>query len=150
VPAHFGLASPPALTKALYFERIPETALPDLAPVIFRTAQGGDAVARSIIDRLADELAGMATALIRRLRLRRLDPEVVLAGGVFRTDDQPFRERLEAGIHAVAPNAQLHRLHAPPVLGAALVGLDRLAPNGATPPAAEARLRGALEAWATR
>jgi N-acetylglucosamine kinase-like BadF-type ATPase len=118
--------------------------------VIFRTAQGGDAVARSIIDRLADELAGMATALIRRLRLRRLDPEVVLAGGVFRTDDQPFRDRLEAGIHAVAPNAQLRRLHAPPVLGAALVGLDRSAPGGATPPAAEARLRAALEAWAAR
>jgi N-acetylglucosamine kinase-like BadF-type ATPase len=150
VPAHFGLASPPALTKALYFERIPETALPDLAPVIFRTAQGGDAVARSIIDRLADELAGMATALIRRLRLGRLDPEVVLAGGVFKTDDQPFRDRLEGAVHAVAPHAQLRRLHAPPVLGAALVGLDRLAPSGATPPAAEARLRAALEAWAAR
>jgi N-acetylglucosamine kinase-like BadF-type ATPase len=148
VPAHFGLASPPALTKALYFERIPETALPDLAPVIFRTAQDGDPIARSIIDRLADELAGMATALIRRLRLRRLDPEVVLAGGVFKTDDQPFYARLEAGILAAAPNASIRRLTAPPVLGAALVGLDRLAGNGATPPADEARLRAALEAWA--
>ena len=150
VPAHFGLKSPPALTKALYLEQIPETAIPFLAPVIFRTAQEGDAIARSIIDRLADELAGMATALIRRLRLGRLDPEVVLAGGVFKTDDEPFLSRLEAAIRAVAPNAQLRRLHAPPVLGAALVGLDRLAAGNATPPEAESRLRTALEAWAAR
>lgn len=150
IPAHFGLASPRALTKALYFERIQETAIPLMAPVVFRTAQEGDAVARSIIDRLADELAGMASALVRRLRLGRLDPEVVLAGGVFRTDDEPFYARLEAGIHAAAPAAQLRRLHSPPVLGAALIGLDRLAHGGATPPDAEARLRTALETWAGR
>jgi N-acetylglucosamine kinase-like BadF-type ATPase len=150
VPAHFGLASPQALTKALYFARIPGTAIPFMAPVIFRTAQEGDAVARSIIDRLADELAGMASALVRRLRLGRLDPEIVLAGGVFKTDDRPFYDRLEAGIRAAAPHAQLRRLHAPPVLGAALVGLDRLSPGGATPPETEARLRGALEAWAAQ
>jgi N-acetylglucosamine kinase-like BadF-type ATPase len=150
VPEHFGIASPPALTKALYLERIPEADLPSLAPVIFRTAHEGDAVARSIIDRLADELVGMAAALIRRLRLGRLDPEVVLAGGVFKTDDQPFFDRLEAGIRAAAPAASIRRLTAPPVLGAALVGLDRLAHDGATPPQVEARLRAALEAWAAR
>jgi N-acetylglucosamine kinase-like BadF-type ATPase len=150
VPAHFGVASPPALTKALYLERIPESAIPFLAPVVFKTAADGDAVARSIIDRLADELAGMASALIRRLRLGRLDPEIVLAGGVFKTNDRPFYDRLEAGIRAAAPAAQLRRLDAPPVLGAALIGLDRLSTTGATPPDAEARLRAALEAWAAR
>ena len=150
VPAHFGLASPAALTKALYFGRIPETALPDLAPVVFRTAAEGDAVARAIIDQLADELVGMARVLIRRLRMARLDPEVVLAGGVFKTHDRPFLDRLEAGIHGVAPNATIRRLAAPPVLGAALIGLDRLAPSGATSAAAEARLRAALEAWPAR
>jgi N-acetylglucosamine kinase-like BadF-type ATPase len=148
VPAYFGLRSPAALTKALYFERIPETRIQELAPAIFATAAEGDAVARSIIDRLADELAGMAAALIRRLRLAHLDPEVVLAGGVFKTDDQRFFERLEARILAVAPRAQLVRLGAPPVLGAALIGLDRHSPGGATPPAIEARLRSALESWA--
>jgi N-acetylglucosamine kinase-like BadF-type ATPase len=150
VPAHFGLRSPAAVTKALYFERIPATDLPFMAPLVFDAAVAGDAVARSIIDRLADELVGMAAALIRRLRLGRLDPEVVLAGGVFRTGDRAFHERLEAGILAAAPRAQLRRLTAPPVLGAALIGLDRLAPGGATSPAAEARLRTALEAWAKR
>lgn len=147
VPAHFGVRSPAALTKALYLERIDGHRLSELAPLVFRTARGGDPVAQAIIDRLVDELAGMARALIRRLRLGRLDPEVVLAGGVFKTDDRSFFERLEAGILAAAPRATIRRLTAPPVLGAALVGLDRLAPDGATPPAVESRLRAALETW---
>jgi N-acetylglucosamine kinase-like BadF-type ATPase len=144
VPAHFGLRSPGALTRALYFERLSERRLSELAPLVFRAAAEGDAVARRIVDRLADELTAMARALIRRLRLSRLDPEVVLAGGVFRTDEPGFYARLEAGIHAAAPAAQLVRLGAPPVLGAALIGLDRLA-GGTTDPAVEDRLRAALQ-----
>jgi N-acetylglucosamine kinase-like BadF-type ATPase len=148
VPAHFGLASPAALTKALYLERIDDRRLAELCPVVFRAAGAGDAVARSIIDRLADELVAMATALIRRLHLARLDPEVVLAGGVFRADDSLFYARIDAGVRAVAPAARLVRLSAPPVLGAALLGLDRLSPGGSTDPAVERRLRRALEGWA--
>jgi len=143
VPAHFGLRSPAELTRALYFDRVSELRLSELSPLIFDAAANGDAVARSIVDRLADELVAMARALIRRLRLSRLDPEVVLAGGVFRTQEPAFHERLEIGIHAVAPNARLVRLAAAPVLGAALIGLDRLA-GGTTDPAVEDRLRRAL------
>lgn len=143
VPAHFGLRSPGALTRALYFDRLSERRLSELAPLIFDAAADGDAVARSIVDRLADELVAMARALIRRLRLGRLDPEIVLAGGVFRTTEPGFYARLEAGIHAAAPRASLVRLGAPPVLGAALIGLDRVA-GGTTDPDVEARLRRGL------
>ncbi|HET7182440.1 MAG TPA: BadF/BadG/BcrA/BcrD ATPase family protein [Candidatus Limnocylindrales bacterium] len=148
VPAFFGVASPPAMTKALYLEQIPRGRITELAPLVFQAAADGDGVARGILDRLADELVAMATALIHRLRLAHLDPEVVLAGGVFRNQDQAFHDRLEAGIHAVAPRAELRRLAAPPVLGAALIGLDAATDGGSTPPGAEARLRRALETWA--
>jgi N-acetylglucosamine kinase-like BadF-type ATPase len=150
VPAHFGLRTPAALTRALYFERIEHNQLLEVAPIVFEAATAGDPVARSIIDRLADELVAMASALIRRLGMTRLDPEVVLAGGVFRATDAAFYERIEAGIRAVAPKARTVRLAAPPVLGAALIGLDRLAAGGATDAAAAARLRAALEAWRER
>jgi N-acetylglucosamine kinase-like BadF-type ATPase len=150
VPAVFGLRSPAALTKALYLERIDEHRLSDLAPLAFETAREGDAAAGAIIDRLVGELVAMGRALIRRLGLGGLDPEVVLAGGVFKTDHESFFERLEAGILEAAPRASIHRLTAPPVLGTALIGLDRLAPDGATPAAVEARLRAALEAWSAR
>ena len=114
---------------------------------MFWAAGQGDAVARSILDRLADELAGMAAALLRRLRMTRLDPEVVLAGGVFRARDDAFMGRLERGVHAAAPAARLVRLDAPPVLGSALLGLDRQAAGGFTDPVIAARLREALIAW---
>lgn len=147
VPGYFELRSPAALTKALYFERLSERRLSELAPVVFAAAADGDAVARSIVDRLADELVAMARALLRRLHMTRLDPDVVLAGGVFRTPEAGFHARLRDGIHEVAPRARLVRLKAPPVIGAALLGLDRLAGDAATPAATESRLRDALERW---
>ena len=44
----------------------------------------------------------------------------------------------------VAPAAEISVLHAPPVLGAALLGLDRLAPGDR---AAAERLREEIVAW---
>jgi N-acetylglucosamine kinase-like BadF-type ATPase len=147
VPEHFGLPTTAAVTRALYEERIDEARLTELSPVVFAAAAAGDAVARGILTRLSTELVAMAGALIRRLRLTRLDPEVVLAGGVFHGEDPVFYGAIEAGVRAVAPKATIVRLTAPPVLGATLIGLDRLSPGGATPPAVDARIRAALVAW---
>jgi hypothetical protein len=101
-------------------------------------------VARSIVDRLADELVAMARAMIRQLRLGHLAPEVALAGGVFRADDADFEARIAAGVRAIAPGSSVRRAPGRPVLGAALLALDRL--GGATP-GAEARVRAELGAW---
>lgn len=150
VPAHFKLRSTSALVHALYIERIPEVRLTELCPVVFRAAREGDVVARGILIRLADELVAMAGALIRRLHMTELDPEVVLGGGVFAADDPAFYARIEAGVKSVAARATIVRLTAAPVLGAALLGLDRLAASGSTDPAAEARLRKSIEGWARR
>lgn len=127
VPAHFGLASPGAVVRALYTGRLSAERLGELSPVVFAAAVSGDAVARDIVDRLADELGVMAVALIRRLRLGRLDPDVVLAGGVFRAEDPAFHRRLAAAVGAVAPHARIVRLEAPPVFGSAMLGLERFA-----------------------
>jgi N-acetylglucosamine kinase-like BadF-type ATPase len=126
VPRHFGYASPGALVRALYTGRVPEERLGELSPIVFEAAMTGDEVARGIVDRLADELIAMATALIRRLRLTRLDPDVVLAGSVFRAEDPAFHSRLRDGVLTVAPAARIVRLEAPPVLGSALLGLEHL------------------------
>ena len=124
VPAHFGQPDPDALTRELYFERIQEIRIAELSPVTFAGAATGDVVARSIISRLAAELAGMANSLIRRLDLVGLPVEVVLAGGVFRTTDERFYAELFDAIHAVAPEARFVHLSWPPVAGAALMALD--------------------------
>jgi N-acetylglucosamine kinase-like BadF-type ATPase len=145
-PAHFGLARPASVTRAMYDGRISETRVGELSPVVFAAAQEGDPVARGIVDHLANELVAMATALIRRLRISRHELEVVLAGGVFRADDPEFYAALERGIREVAPNAKLIRLRWPPVVGAALLGLDMLA-GGDAGPGVAAKLRASVGAW---
>ena len=148
VPAHFGLTRPAALTRALYDRRISQDRIGELSPVVFATARQGDAVARAIIDRLVDELATMAIALARRLGIRRLAADVVLAGGVFKTDDTAFFERLDAAIRAGLPAATLIRLDVPPVTGAAREGLKRLGKGGPTATdAARERIRRELREW---
>jgi len=146
VPGHFGLPSPHALTMAMYNGRVAERRIGELSPVVFAAAMDGDAAARAIVDRLADEIVTMAGAMIRRLRLRRLDPEIVLGGGVFRTPDAAFRSRIESGVRAIAPRARLVRTDAPPVAGATLLGLDALGQAVANA-AVGARVRAALASW---
>ncbi len=161
IPAAVGLRRPEAVTRAYYTGRLDERRIGELAPVVFATAMEGDAVARSIIDRLADELVGMAAALARRAHLVRQAPEVVLGGGVFRTPDVDFHGRIEAGIRSAIPAATRIPLGAPPVLGAALIGLDALAggdergeradtstPTGALDPAVAECAREQLHRWA--
>jgi N-acetylglucosamine kinase-like BadF-type ATPase len=147
IPATVGLHRPDAVTHAYYTGRLDEARVGELAPTVFATAIDGDPVARAIIDRLADELSGMAAALGRRAGLLRRDPEVVLGGSVFRTHDRAFHERLRDGVVAAIPRATIVRLATPPVAGAALIGLDRLAPAGAVDDASAERVREALAAW---
>ena len=126
VPEHFGLRRPRHVLEAMHFGRLSEDLVVELAPVVFEAAKGGDPVARDVIDRQADEVVAMAGTAIRRLRMTRLDVDVVLGGGVFHNDDEPFFVRIRQGLSAVAPHSQIRVLTAPPVLGAALLGLDRL------------------------
>ena len=126
VPGYFGLRRPLDVTNALYAGTIANRRIQELAPVVFAAAADGDVVARSIIDRMADEILAMAVAMLRRLHLTRSDADVVLGGGVFRATDPDFYARIARGVAAVAPRARVHRLQARPVLGAALMGLDLL------------------------
>lgn len=140
VPEFFGLRRPRQLTEAMYFERIAEDRLADLAPLVFRAAKDGDEVAQSLVDRQADEIVTMAGAAIRRLRMTKLDVEVVLGGGIFRNRDDAFFERIREGLLRVAPASSIVPLSAPPVVGAALIGLDLAQAR----PAARRTLRAAL------
>jgi N-acetylglucosamine kinase-like BadF-type ATPase len=140
VAEHFGRRTPEAVMLAMYEERLPVARRNELAPAVFREAAAGDVVARSLIDRLAAELSGMANALIRRLHLTRQPVDVVLAGGVFNATDPSFYGQLTEQIIGVAPQARLVRPSIPPVGGAALLALDRLATDGRASRAIASRL----------
>jgi N-acetylglucosamine kinase-like BadF-type ATPase len=93
------------------------------APIVFQVAEAGDPVARDLIRWAGCELGNLANAVIRQLEFENLAFDVVLTGGMFRGGSlliDPLRET----IHEVAPKARLVRLSVPPVLGAALLGME--------------------------
>jgi N-acetylglucosamine kinase-like BadF-type ATPase len=148
VPARFGVTRPIDVTRRIEAGTLAHRRLAELSPVVFAAAGSGDAVARSILDRQADELVAMARSIIVRLHLTRLDPTVVLAGGVFASHDDAFDARVVDGIRATAPGATVRRSEGLPVLGAALLGLDRLLrTDPARHAAAVDRLRASLGEW---
>jgi len=140
VPGHFGLDSVLAVVEAVHLGRIDDDRVVELAPLVFTAAGAGDRVAARIVGRQADEVVTMARTAIRRLGLGHRDVDVVLGGGVLQRDDPAFQARISAGIRALAPAARLRRATAPPVVGAALLGLDLLG----APPGAADRLRARL------
>ena len=125
VPSFLGRRSLLAVLEAVQTGDLDEhVAL--LAPLVFRCAAEGDAVAQGILDRQADEVVALVVSAARRLHLVRRDVEVVLGGGLIRAGDGSFLGRIQAGIRSAVPAARTKPLDVPPVVGAALLGLDRI------------------------
>ena len=137
VPAHFGLPDPEAVLTAVYTGGIGYGRLFELAEVCVQAAAAGDATAADAVGILVDEVVAMVTATSRRLGVTDDQVEVVLGGGLFDSEYSAFGERVEAGVRRGTPRAVFRRLDAPPVLGAALLGLDSMCADEQ----AEARLR---------
>ncbi|MEV6009431.1 BadF/BadG/BcrA/BcrD ATPase family protein [Streptomyces sp. NPDC051976] len=137
LPAHFGLASMYALIEALHLETIPAARKYELTPVLFATSDLGDPVARSILDQQADEIVALATVALGRLDLLDEEADVVLGGGVMAARNPYLMDALTDRLTVRAPKARAHVVTAPPVLGAALLGLDRIG----APPEAHLALR---------
>ncbi len=137
VPAHLGAPDAEAVLTGIYTGAIPYARLFELARVLLDAATEGDALAREAADTLADEVAAFVRAAVARLGVHDEAVEVVLGGGIFDTSDVAFHARIAAGVYAAAPRAALVRLDAPPVLGAALIGLDAVG----APPESLAALR---------
>ncbi len=144
VPAYFGVSRPTAVMEAIYVGRMPNDRLSELSPIALKAAADGDEVARDLIDKMIEEIVVTANAAIKRLRLTQRDVHVVLGGGVLRAMDVSLIARITEGIRAVAPAAVIMQLAAPPVLGAALIGLDEVGASEA----ARSRVRKALTARA--
>ncbi len=115
---------------------------PRVAPLVIREAEAGDAVARDILDRAGTSLGEAAALVARRLGMEDEAFEVVLAGGLFRSDTRIVDEAIEVSVRRVAHHVRLVRLDSAPVVGAVLMALELA---GASPDAeARARLAGAV------
>jgi N-acetylglucosamine kinase-like BadF-type ATPase len=124
VAEHFSQPTAGAVALAIHNHEIPYTAVHTLAPVVFRTASEGDAVAREIVLRLGDEVATMATTLLRRLQLLHSYADVVLGGGTLQSGNDILIERIHALMRDTAPNVHVTVLDVPPVAGALIEALE--------------------------
>ena len=141
VPAFFGLASMHDVAVAIHLGQLGEDDLIKLPAVLFATAEAGDAVALSLVERQAEEVTTMAATAISRLGLdtghHAQEIPVILGGGVLEARNPLLIGAITRRLAKLAPTAVARVVDAPPVTGAALLGLDYLN----APPAAAARLR---------
>ena len=137
VREHFGTASVAEVTEALHFRRMPMARIHELAPVLLGAAAAGDRMASAVVERLAEEVFLMVRVAMDRLGLRTASPDVILGGGVLAARQPQLLDGVLRRIHRHAPGTRVEVADHPPVVGAALLGLDAL---GATP-AAELKIR---------
>jgi N-acetylglucosamine kinase-like BadF-type ATPase len=129
VPAYFDKRSPSALAEAIHLGGIPQRRLVELAPVVFDAA-ATDPVAAGLVDRLASEVVALAEVALRRLDLLGEPVEVLLGGGLFQHADTALVDAIRIALSAVGTGITVRATAAPPIVGAALLGLDQLGANG--------------------
>ncbi|WP_310739374.1 BadF/BadG/BcrA/BcrD ATPase family protein [Microbispora sp. H10830] len=137
VRACFGAATVEEVVVGLHFGDLPADRLHALVPPLLAAAADGDAIAGSLVERQAEEVALLGVVAMRRLGLLAAPCEVVLGGGVLTARHPLLTSLVERRYAERAPLARLAVADVPPIVGAALLGLDRLG----APPEAYARVR---------
>ncbi|WP_433016250.1 N-acetylglucosamine kinase [Kribbella sp. CA-294648] len=137
LPAHYGLQSMPALIEALHLGDIPVSRRLEATPLLFQVAAAGDPVATAVVHRQAEEIVAMAVVAMTRLDLLSEPTDVVLGGGVLTAGHPLLMETVLRLLAAAAPKAVARVIDVPPVVGAALLGLD----HTNAPPTAHHTLR---------
>ena len=95
----------------------------EAAPLVFQTAEQGDATALGLIKWAGCELGEMANAIIRQLNFENLEFEVALIGSMFKSGE-PLIAPMREMIHNIAPKAKLIPTEVKPVVGAVLLGME--------------------------
>lgn len=137
---HYNVPSLTALLEAFHLGDLPFTRKLEATPVLFHVAAAGDAVAAEIVHQQAQEIVSMAVIALRRLDLLDDPVPVVLGGGVLTAGHPLLVETVVRLLTNAAPQAIPRVIDVPPVVGAALLGLD----HTAAAPSAQAALRSAF------
>ena len=108
--------------EAIHYRRMREGRLGELAPAVVAAAAEGDAVARRLVERLAEEVVLMAVRAMADLGVKTAD--VVLGGGMLRSGSGFLFDEVVGRLRERAPLARPVAAQDPPVVGAALVALE--------------------------
>lgn len=126
VLAELGLPDTESLIAGLHAKDISFGRLLALVPLIFAAANRGDAIAREIVFRAGDEAGIMAVTLLRRLGLLNAQPDVVLGGSLFRSENDLLLTVIADRVEEVVPDARLILPEMEPAAGAVLGALEKL------------------------
>jgi N-acetylglucosamine kinase-like BadF-type ATPase len=137
---HFGVTTVLELGEDVHYRRVREQRLGELAPAVVAAAAADDAVARRLVERLAEEIVLLATKALRDLGLAEGPADVVLGGGMLRGGSGFLHDEVLSRLAERAPAVRVVVAADPPVIGATLAALDAV---GAPDPARQ-RLRSAM------
>jgi N-acetylglucosamine kinase-like BadF-type ATPase len=101
----------------------------EYSPLLFKAISKGDAVATEYLDWLCGELVEYIVIGVRKLNIGERPFNVVLSGGVSKGGDI-MGERLDFYLNKRLPNARFVDAKFEPVVGAMLLGFDRVYPDG--------------------
>ena len=141
LPGHFDLPSMRALIEAVHLGVLRPERCHEMNPVLFEVAESGDRIAADIVRRQAEEIVALAVAAMRRLDVLDEPIEVLLGGGVLTAGHPLLMSSIESGLAPAAPHAVIRVVTTPPVVGAGLLGLDRIGAGDEAREALRASLR---------
>jgi N-acetylglucosamine kinase-like BadF-type ATPase len=142
VPAHFGFGTPVELARAFHRGELELRRVVELAPLVLRSA-ATDAVSDGIVRRLADEVVAFVRVAVERLDVAAEAVEVVVGGGLFQSGQEGLQKLVDEAVRVFAPAAVVHATDSPPIVGAALLALDRVDADPNAGPRVRAALRDA-------
>jgi len=114
------------VTHKLIDEQISYAEISNLAPLVFTAAVQGDAVARALIIRQADEIVIAARAIINQLAINDVSLDVILAGGVVNGEGGLLIDSVRNQLAQSHPKVSVSRLNVSPVVGAVTMACDAL------------------------
>ena len=126
LPDHFDLPSMGALIEAVHLGVLRPEQCHEMTPVLFEVAESGDRIAADIVRHQAHEIVSLALVAMRRLDVLDEPIDVLLGGGVLTAGHPLLMGSIESELHRSAPYAVTRVVTAPPVIGAGLLGLDRI------------------------
>jgi N-acetylglucosamine kinase-like BadF-type ATPase len=126
IAAYFHRVTATDVAGMFHLGRLDPVRLNEIVTLLFDVAAEGDDVAARIVRQQADEIVALVMTTLRRLDLVTADVDVVLGGGILASDDPLLMVPITDALRAAAPHAHLLLLRDdPPVVGAALMGLER-------------------------
>ncbi|MFA6042531.1 MAG: BadF/BadG/BcrA/BcrD ATPase family protein [Patescibacteria group bacterium] len=114
---HFQIRKPEELVHIVYQPSFGKPQIAALAPYVQAAAEKGDVIAKKILADAADELALLATTVIRKSGLHRKIFSLVTVGGIFKCP-VVLPSRFKGAVRMVAPKVQFIRPKLRPAIGA--------------------------------